>query len=260
MSYRVRVDSFEGPFDLLLYLVSRQRIDVGSISINEITDQYLEELSRLKNVDLDVSSDFILVASTLLELKAASLLPQEKVDISEEIEQYSPSEMRDALVSHLIEYKKFKNASNALKARFESQERLHFRTCGPDRSTLSLMPDFLRGVEVSRLAQLCAQAFSVRDIQLLQSEHIEEEKVSLEDKIKTIFTSLKSSQTVRFSALIEDSSSQKEVVATFLAVLELFKRSMVNLTQKELFGDIEISYLETAEEIDFDNETFDSVL
>ncbi|MGN0301891.1 MAG: segregation and condensation protein A [Anaerotardibacter sp.] len=260
MSYRVRVDSFEGPFDLLLYLVSRQRIDVGSISINEITDQYLEELSRLKNVDLDVSSDFVLVASTLLELKAASLLPQEKVDISEEIEQFSPSEMRDALVQHLIEYKKFKNASNALKARFESQERLHFRTCGPDRSTLTLMPDFLQGVELERVAQLCAQILSERDIQLLQSEHIEEEKVSLEGKIKKIYTSLKTSQKVSFSELIDDSSSQKEVVATFLAVLELFKRSMVNLSQKELFGDIEISYLESDEEIDFDNETFDSVL
>ena len=76
MSYRVRIESFEGPFDLLLYLVSRQKVNIGSISLSEITDQYLSEVQRMRNVDLDVASDFLLVASTLLEIKAASLIPQ----------------------------------------------------------------------------------------------------------------------------------------------------------------------------------------
>ena len=106
MSYRVRIESFEGPFDLLLYLVSRQKVSIGSISLSEITDQYLAEVQRMRNVDLDVASDFLLVASTLLEIKAASLLPHEEAeDVPEEYEEMSASEMRDVLVEHLLEYK-----------------------------------------------------------------------------------------------------------------------------------------------------------
>lgn len=122
MSYRVRIESFEGPFDLLLYLVSRQKVSIGSISLSEITDQYLAEVQRMRNVDLDVASDFLLVASTLLEIKAASLLPHEEAeDVPEEYEEMSASEMRDALVEHLLEYKKFKNAAAALQGRFEAE-------------------------------------------------------------------------------------------------------------------------------------------
>ena len=86
MSYNVRIQSFEGPFDLLLYLVSRQKVDIGAISITEIADQYLAEVSRMGNLDLDVASDFLLVATTLLEIKAASLIPRKRDDLDEEIE------------------------------------------------------------------------------------------------------------------------------------------------------------------------------
>lgn len=103
MSYRVRIESFEGPFDLLLYLVSRQKVSIGSISLSEITDQYLSEVQRMRNVDLDVASDFLLVASTLLEIKAASLIPHEESEkLDEEFDEISPDEMRDALVDHLL--------------------------------------------------------------------------------------------------------------------------------------------------------------
>ena len=101
MSYRVRIESFEGPFDLLLYLVSRQKVSIGSISLSEITDQYLSEVQRMRNVDLDVASDFLLVASTLLEIKAASLIPHEESEkLDEEFDEISPDEMRDA---HFVE-------------------------------------------------------------------------------------------------------------------------------------------------------------
>ena len=90
MSYRIRIDSFEGPFDLLLYLVSRQKVDIGSISITEIVDQYIGYIDRMRELDLDVASDFLLVASTLLDIKAASLIPQEKSDVEDELEDLSP--------------------------------------------------------------------------------------------------------------------------------------------------------------------------
>ena len=90
MSYRVRMDSFEGPFDLLLYLVSRQRVDIGSISVSEIVDQYLEHIAHMRQLDLEVASDFLVVASTLLEIKAAALIPQDSPDVDVDLDDMTP--------------------------------------------------------------------------------------------------------------------------------------------------------------------------
>ena len=132
MSYKVRIDSFEGPFDLLLHLVSRQKVDIGAISITQIADQYLAEVARMDSLDLDVASDFLLVASTLLEIKAESLLPRERDAATDELEELAPSEARDILVERLLSYKQHKNAAAALHARFVSEGRMHPRPFGPD--------------------------------------------------------------------------------------------------------------------------------
>ena len=161
MSYKVRIDSFEGPFDLLLYLVSRQKVDIGAISITEIADQYLAEVSRMGELDLDVASDFLLVASTLLQIKAESLIPRDRADVDEEIAELAPSEARDILVERLVEYKKYKNAAAALHARFVGEGRMHTRPFGPDADFLRLVSDFLAGVTVDSLALLAASAYCV---------------------------------------------------------------------------------------------------
>ena len=160
MSYKVRIDSFEGPFDLLLYLVSRQKVDIGAISITQIADQYLAEVSRMDNLDLDVASDFLLVASTLLEIKAESLLPRERDAVAEEFEELAPSEARDILVERLLAYKQYKNAASALHMRFVSEGRMHPRPFGPDACFLNLMPDYLKDVTMDGLALLAARAFA----------------------------------------------------------------------------------------------------
>ncbi len=246
MSYRVKIESFDGPFDLLLYLVSRQKVDIGSISISEIADQYLAEIERMKKVDLDIASDFLLVAASLLELKAASLIPEEEPDIAEDLDELSPSQMRDMLVENLITYKKFKNAAAALSSRFESQSRMHIRPFGPDRSLLTLVPDYLKGTTVDDLGRLCAQCFARRDVFLLESEHIARKVISLEECLDSIKLKLASSKKTSFSELIAESNSEPAtIVVTFLALLELFKRRQVNLVQEELFGDISISAIES---------------
>ena len=127
MSYRVRIESFEGPFDLLLFLVSRHKVDIGSISIAQIVDQYLAYVEAMDSLDLEVASDFLLVASTLLEIKAAALLPRESDEDEEQFEELSPGEARDMLIERLLAYKQFKNAASALAARFEQESRLHPR-------------------------------------------------------------------------------------------------------------------------------------
>ena len=106
MAYRVKIESFEGPFDLLLYLVSRNKVDVGTISITEIADQYLSEISKMKTLDLDVASDFLLTAATLLKIKAESLLPRDVQPIDEDVQDLAPADAREMLIDKLITYKR----------------------------------------------------------------------------------------------------------------------------------------------------------
>lgn len=245
MLYKVKTDSFEGPFDLLLYLVSRQKVDIGSIAISEIADQYLAEIDRMRKVDLDVASDFLLVAATLLEMKAASLIPDDQPEVIDELDELTPGQMRDVLVERLVEYKKFKNATIALSSFFDRQEALHVRPFGPDRSMLSLMPDYLKGTTVDDLGRLCAGCFAHRDVFLLQSEHIARRVISLEERADHVLLEVERKGRVSFSELLGNESDDAElVVVTFLSLLELFKRRKVGLTQRELFGDIVVNKLE----------------
>lgn len=254
MSYRIRIETFEGPFDLLLYLVSRQKVDIGAISITEITDQYLSEISRMSNLDLDVASDFLLVAATLLEIKAASLIPQEKSAVAHEFEEISPHEARDILVERLMEYKKFRNASLAMHTRFVAEGRMHARPFGPDRSFFSLVPDYLEGVTLDALALLCVQAAARRDVFLLEAEHIAAKPIPVEVHVKAIHQRIINAKHIMFSDLVNNHTPKPIFVVTFLAVLELYKRSMVKLEQTKSFGDISIDYIEGSGALSFEGD------
>jgi len=249
VSYKVRIDSFEGPFDLLLYLVSRQKVDIGAISITEIADQYLEEVSRMDSLDLDVASDFLLVASTLLEIKAQSLIPRERTELDEEFAELAPSEARDILVERLMEYKKYKNAAAVLHNRFIAEGRMHTRPFGPDACFLGLMPDFLAGVTVDALAYQAAAALARREVFLLESEHIAAKPIPVEVHVRAIHQRIRNRKKMRFSELVGPETPKEVLVVTFLAILELYKRVMVNLVQDEAFGDIAIDYIEGSGEL-----------
>lgn len=253
MSYRVRTDNFEGPFDILLYLVGRQRVDIGSINVADIADQYLEELAHVRIVDLDVASDFLLVASTLLEIKAASLIPRDKDATDEEIADLSPNEARDMLVARLLEYKKFKNAAAMLEGREKLQARLHSRPFGPDPEFTKAMPDFLRDVSLDALACLAAEAYARRETALLDAEHIAAKPIPVEMHIRALHARIVNRKRLRFSELVNDTTPTPIVVVTFLAVLELYKRSMVRVRQDEQFGDIQIEYIEGSGELVLDD-------
>lgn len=254
MSYRVRTESFEGPFDLLLYLVSRQKVDIGAINITEITDQYLAEVSRMQSLDLDVASDFLLVASTLLQIKADSLLPREHDDVDDDIAELTPSEARDMLMERLLTYKQYKNAAGVLYSRFLAEGRMHARPFGPEASFLNLMPDFLRDVSLDSLALLAARALARREVFLLESEHIAAKPIPVEVHVRAIHQRIRNKKQLRFSELVNAQTATPLVVVTFLAVLELFKRNMVRVQQNTLFGDIEITYIEGSGELLLDGE------
>lgn len=254
MAYKVRIDSFEGPFDLLLHLVSRQKVDIGAISITQIADQYLAEVSRMDNLDLDVASDFLLVASTLLEIKAESLLPRERDAVQEELEELAPSEARDILVERLLAYKQYKNAASALQMRFVAEGRMHARPFGPDACFLNLMPDYLKDVTLDGLALLAARALARRDVFLLESEHIAAKPIPVEVHVRAIHQRIRNKKEIRFSELVNAQTPTPVVVVTFLAVLELYKRAMVKIEQAELFGDIDIRYIEGSGDLSLEGE------
>lgn len=242
MSYRVRIDAYQGPFDLLLQLVSKQKVDIGSISVSQIADQYLEEVERMQELDLDVASDFLVVAATLLQIKAASLIPKERrdeVDLDdEEFSDLTPEETRDILVARLLNYKKFKNAAAALGARMEAESRMHPRHAGIEEEFLGLMPDYLSGVTLHGLAVICADIAARRQTFLLEAEHIAAVPISMERHVEGIYRTMRNRTVRTFSELVGDEPTSELVVVTFLAVLELYKRGVISIEQSETFGEM----------------------
>ena len=255
MSYKVRTQAFSGPFDLLLQLVTRQKVTIGSIAIAEVANQYLEEVERMRDLDLDVASDFVLVASTLLDIKAASLVPAEPLrssvddceDEDDDLEDLDPDEAREVLIARLIAYKQFRGAAAALAARSEAESRMHPRTVGADPQFLGLMPDYLDGITLRSLAVICADIDSKRETFLLESEHIAPRRLPVALTIASVDRLVRSRRRITFSDLVGEDSTPEVVVANFLAILELFKRGLVRVSQNELFGEIDVEHITGAE-------------
>ncbi|MDR3036859.1 MAG: segregation/condensation protein A [Coriobacteriales bacterium] len=247
MSYRVKIESFEGPFDLLLALVSEQKIDIGAISVTEVADQYLGYVDAMSELDMDVASDFLVVAATLLALKAASLLPEEAVSLGDDLDDLSPIEARDILIARLIAYKQFKNVASALNARLESEGHTFARQAGLESPFVGLLPDYLEGVTLHSLAVICADLAARREVFLLEAEHIAAKPIPVETRIDELVRRLERTRTLTFHTLIADESDTTVIVVNFLALLELYHRGIIDLTQEQLHGDITIEYRDVNE-------------
>jgi len=265
MSYRVRTQAYSGPFDLLLQLVTRQKVDIGAISIAEVADQYLAEIERMSDMDLEVASDFVLVASTLLDIKAASLVPEEPIvrggldDEDEDLSELSADEAREVLIARLIAYKQFRNAGAALGARMEAEGRMLPRTAGPDPEFLGLMPDYLSGITLRGLAVICADLDSRRESILLEAEHIAPRRLPVAVTVVSVDRMTRLHAVTTFSELLAGDTTPEVVVVTFLAVLELFKHGSINIAQSETFGEIDITRVEGAPAFEFDESLLTSV-
>jgi segregation and condensation protein A len=240
-AYKVKTDIFEGPFDLLLHLVGRQKLDIRDIPVAEIADEFCAHIEAMKDLDLDVASDFLLVAATLLEIKSAALFPGEDDAELDEYDDLSPEEARALLVERLLAYKQFKNAAGELANRLESEGRMHARAAGLEPEFLTLMPDYLEGMTLRGLAVLCSGLDNRREVFLLQAEHIASMPIPLELHMESVRRSVAGSKRVHFSELIAAGATNEIIVVTFLAVLELYKRGVVDVTQDALFGDMVVS-------------------
>ena len=257
MSYRVSTQVYSGPFDLLLQLVTRQKVDIGAISISEVAEQYLAKVERIEALDLDVASDFLLVAATLLDIKAASLVPQEAPrktddddeddDDLEELSALDGNTLREVLIQRLIAYKQFKGAAAALGARMQAESRMHPRVAGPDPEFLGLMPDYLAGITLRGLAVICADLDGKRQTFLLEAEHVAPHRVPLDLTVASVDRFTMAHQTCTFRELLDGDATTEQLVVTFLAMLELAKRGSLTLSQDEIFGTIQINRVEGAE-------------
>ena len=261
MAWRVRTDIFDGPFDLLLALVSRQKVDVGAISIAELADQYLAEVDAMGELDLEVASDFMDVAASLLALKAASLLPanfngkRSSIELSpEEIEEALDAETsRDVLIARLLSYRQFRQAAAALEARGEVEAQMHVRTAGPDAEYLGLMPDFLADTTLRGLAVIAADLMGRRQTFLLEADHVAPPRLPVSITTSAVDRFTQANPKTTFSELLQGNDDPEDVVVTLLAVLELYKLGSIDIHQRRAFGEIDVERLPDAKPYEADS-------
>jgi len=258
-TYTVNTEIFQGPFDLLLHLVSRQKLDVHALSMSDIVDEYIAHIETMRELDLDIASEFLVLAAQLLEIKGMALLPKDEVYIDEEFEEFSPREIRDLLVARLIAYKQFKNAANYLDVRYETESHQHARHAALEPEFAQVMPDFLEGITVHSLATICAELEFRREIFILEAEHVASAPISLRSYAERVHEKLKAGVSKTFGELIAKGAKPEEIVVTFLAVLELYKRGLLDMKQEEGASDISLYGLsdEEAQERGILTEDFD---
>lgn len=237
MTYQVKIEAFEGPFDLLLHLIAKREVDIYEVSLSQITEDYLDHLKQMQEFDLEIATEFLLVAATLIEIKAARLLPGQAVD---EESQHLLSE-RDLLIARLLEYRAFKDAADALRERLEANAGYYGRP-GPGREYDHLCPDILRRVSVDRFAQIALRVLSPKPPEpVLDVSHVTPILATVSDAVAVVLRALADRKTVRFRDLTIGATSRIDVVVRFLAILELMKRGHASVDQDGAFGEIRIS-------------------
>ena len=234
--YKVKLEIFEGPLDLLLYLIKRDELDIYDISLERITKQYLEYLQAFKELNIDVAGEFVVMAANLIYLKSRSLLPVDQQPPEEDVEEDDP---RWDLIRQLIEYKKFKEAAAQLQVRQLEQERIFVREPnGID--PIAAAPLRLGEVGVFQLInafQAVIKRVEAReDLREIFGEHY-----TVSDKIEWILQRMSDGVPLRFSELFARMASRVEIVVTFLALLELVRLRQINATQASPFDEIELS-------------------
>ena len=236
VDYKVKLEIFEGPLDLLLYLIKRDEIDIYDISIERITRQYLEYLQAFKELNIDVAGEFVVMAANLIYLKSRSLLPIDQQPPEEDAEEDDP---RWDLIRQLIEYKKFKEAAAQLHVRELEQERIFARD-GGSSAAIADAPLRLREVGIFELIHAFQNVIKRVDAR----EDLREifgERFSVSEKIDMILQRVGQGAAVRFSDLFGEIVSRVEIVVTFLALLELIRLKQVRAIQPKLFDEIEIA-------------------
>lgn len=239
--FTVRLTNFEGPFDLLLQLIGKHRLDITEIALSQVTDEFVAHLDALGDaLDLDQASEFLVVAATLLDLKAARLLPAAEVEDDEDL---ALLEARDLLFARLLQYRAYKGAAAFLRAREADAVRRYPRDVALEPRFAALLPEVLLGVTLEQFAALAARALTPRVPPTVEVSHLHAPSVSVAEQLLVVREHLRSAGTASFRALTADCAHTGEVVARFLALLELYRRQQVVFDQLVPLGELHVRWI-----------------
>lgn len=238
--FTVRLANFEGPFDLLLQLIAKHRLDVTEVALSRVTDEFMEHIRALgPNWDLDETTDFLVVAATLLDLKAARLLPAAEVEDEADL---ALLEARDLLFARLLQYRAFKQIADVLSRRLDDEARRHPRTVGLEPQYAELLPEVVLGIGAEDFARLAVKAMQPRPEPQVYVDHIHAPLVSVQEQAAVLVARLRERGRTGFWELVEDTGDTLTVVARFLALLELYREKAVALDQETPLGELTVRW------------------
>ncbi|RKD34544.1 segregation and condensation protein A [Thermohalobacter berrensis] len=245
MKYNVILETFEGPFDLLYHLIEKEEVDIYDIPIAKIADQYIEYIEQMKDLDLDITSEFLVMASHLLEIKSKMLLPKKEPEGEQlELEEVDP---RQDLINKLIEYKKYKEAASKLKSKEKVHSKVFFKPQEELDNFLEKDEPVLEGVKLWDLIDAFNKVISKnkKNGKKVNIKEIKRDEITIEESIENLKSIMKRKRKVKFSELFNNNMSISTIVVTFLSILELIKNKFIIVIQKKNFDEIIIKINKT---------------
>jgi len=253
--FRLVLDNFEGPFDLLLQLIARHKLDITEVALSKVTDEFISTMRAAQDDwDLDQTSSFLVVAATLLDLKTARLLPGGEIDDTDDL---ALLEARDLLFARLLQYRAFKEVAAWLSVRWEAEQRVHARPGGVEEPYATLVPELTIPGGAARLARLAERILSAPEVVVVPIEHLYIPMVSVAEQATLIQNRLRSSAAT-FRALTAD-CDKATIVARFLAILELYRARAVVFEQLTPLGELTIRWSGEETQVRIDDEYEDAL-
>lgn len=241
MPVAVEIPAFAGPFDLLLHLILNDEVDLYEVSLSDIVTGYLATMAQMEEMNLEIATEFVLIAATLIELKSKRLLPDDDdLDLDDELALW---EERDLLLSRLVECKTFKDAAQSMAALSEVAGRSFPRTAGIDDRFVGLLPDLLANITADDLRRAFLRGTAPKPVPRVSADHIAQIRVTVTDAVVELLDELPRVQRTTFAELTGDLVERIEVIVRFLAVLELYKQGWVDLDQAGTLGSLDITWL-----------------
>lgn len=254
--FEVHLDVFSGPFDLLLGLISKHKLDITEVALAKVTDEFIAHIKAAQATDddwdLSQASEFLLVAATLLDLKAARLLPQSGPQDDEDL---ALIEARDLLFARLLQYRAYKEVAAAFRDRMATAGRITPRQAGLEPQFARLLPELVIAVTPEQFAMIAARAMIPKAPPTVGLEHLHAPQVSVREQAALIVGRLRSKGQASFRSLVADADSTLVIVARFLALLELFKEAVIAFEQAEALGELDVRWTGTEDgDVDIDDE------
>ncbi|WP_445518729.1 segregation/condensation protein A [Streptomyces sp. NEAU-174] len=253
--FTVRLDNFEGPFDLLLQLISKHKLDVTEVALSKVTDEFMAHIRAMgPDWDLDQTTEFLVVAATLLDLKAARLLPAAEVEDEADL---ALLEARDLLFARLLQYRAYKQIADIFNDRLTAEAARHPRTVGLEPHHAELLPDVVISIGPEGFAKLAVKAMQPKPKPQVYVDHIHAPLVSVREQAEVVVSRLRELGEATFAVLTEDAPDVLTVVARFLALLELYRERAVLLDQPEALGSLMVRWTGEAGERPLVTDEFD---